>query len=31
MTMDDYYSQIMMNHMERQEVKDMERECHRVE
>jgi hypothetical protein len=31
MTMDDYYSQMMVNHLERQELKDMEREHRRVE
>jgi hypothetical protein len=29
--MDDYYSQMMVNHLERQELKDMEREHRRVE
>jgi hypothetical protein len=28
--MDDYYSQMMMNHLERQELEDMERERRKV-
>jgi predicted Holliday junction resolvase-like endonuclease len=31
MTMADYYSQMMMNHLERQELEDLEREGHRIE
>jgi hypothetical protein len=31
MTMDDYYSQMMMNRLERQELEDMERERHQIE
>jgi hypothetical protein len=31
MTMDDYYSQMMMNHLEGRDLNDMERVCHRID
>jgi hypothetical protein len=31
MTMDDYYSQMMMNHLEGWDLDDMERGCHRID
>jgi hypothetical protein len=29
--MDDYYSQMMMNHLEGRDLDDMERGCHRID